>query len=318
MTIFEEILGLLSGSPELHAYLLARPEQLQTADYADIITGAPIALTEKGRLLERLSEHMTHSEDAGLIRDYSACLHMALQALESKDAAFSAELWKDGEQLDGPYIAFSMEEARRAIAQYRKRWEENADDEIAAYWRIEQYRQGGASDRNGFARPEYTFAADPNGEVQYFMHDPDFMHDPEKRRGVWAEGAFGGDALHLNLPVPYRPGDILEVGCAPYVSKPDYCILTEVGEDCCDVQCLYPCEDGCIEFGALKHGRYFFSCYYASRYISLLYGTRVYAGELPRECEFMERLSEKLHKEPEFGKTLWQVWNYLDFCLPDE
>lgn len=178
MTIFEEILSLLSGSPELHAYLLARPEQLQTTDYADIITGAPIALTEKGRLLERLSEHMTHSEDAGLIRDYSACLHMALQALESKDAAFSAELWKDGEQLDGPYIAFSMEEARRAIAQYRKRWEENADDEIAAYWRIEQYRQGGASDRNGFARPEYTFAAAPNGEVQYYMHDP------QKRRCV--------------------------------------------------------------------------------------------------------------------------------------
>ena len=50
MTILEEILSLLSGSPELHAYLLARPEQLQTTDYADIITGAPIALTEKGRL----------------------------------------------------------------------------------------------------------------------------------------------------------------------------------------------------------------------------------------------------------------------------
>lgn len=33
MTIFEEILGLLSGSPELHAYLLACPEQLQTTDY---------------------------------------------------------------------------------------------------------------------------------------------------------------------------------------------------------------------------------------------------------------------------------------------
>ena len=138
MTILEEILSLLSGSPELHAYLLARPEQLQTTDYADIITGAPIALTEKGRLLERLSEHMTHSEDAGLIRDYSACLHMALQALESKDAAFSAELWKDGEQLDGPYIAFSMEEARRAIAQYRKHWEENPAfvKELAALRRL--------------------------------------------------------------------------------------------------------------------------------------------------------------------------------------
>ena len=310
MTIFEEILGLLSGSPELHAYLLARPEQLQTTDYADIISGAPIALTEKGRLLERLSEHMTHSEDAGLIRDYSACLHMTLQALESKDAAFSAELWKDGEQLDGPYIAFSMEEARRAIAQYRKHWEENADDEIAAYWRIEQYRQGGASEPEGFACPEYTFAADPNGEVQYFMHDP------QKRRGVWAEGAFGGDALHLNLPVPYRPGDILEVGCAPYVSEPHYCILTEVGDDCCGVQCLYPGENGRIEFGALKHGHYFFNCYYASWYLSPLYGAKIYTGELSGEYKFMKPLSEKLHKDPAFGKVLWEIGHDLGFSQP--
>ena len=310
MTIFEEILGLLSGSPELHAYLLARPEQLQTTDYADIISGAPIALTEKGRLLERLSEHMTHSEDAGLIRDYSACLKTALQALESKEATFSVELWKDGEQLDGPYIAFSMEEARRAIAQYRKHWEENADDEIAAYWRIEQYRQGGASDPDGFARPEYTFAADPNGEVQYFMHDP------EKRRGVWAEGAFGGDALHLNLPVPYRPGDILEVGCAPYVSKPDYCILTEVGEDCCGVQCLYPGENGRIEFGALKHGHYFSGCFDRKQYLSPLYGAKIYTGELSGEYKFMKPLSEKLHKDPAFGKVLWEIGHDLGFSQP--
>ena len=181
MTIFEEILGLLSGSPELHAYLLARPEQLQTTDYADIITGAPIALTEKGRLLERLSEHMTHSEDTGLIRDYSACLHMALQALESKDATFSVELWMDGEQLDGPYIALSVEEVQHAIPKY---WENG--DKAIAYWRIEQYRQGGTSEPEGFACPEYTFAADPNGEVQYFMHDP------KKRRGVLGRGCFWG------------------------------------------------------------------------------------------------------------------------------
>ena len=204
MTILEEILGLLSGSPELHAYLLARPEQLQTTDYADIITGAPIALTEKGRLLERLSGHMAHSKDADLIRDYSACLHMALQALESKEAAFSVELWKDGEQLDGPYIAFSMEEARRAIAQYRKYWEENADDEIATYWRIEQYRQGGASDRNGFARPEYTFAADPNGEVQYFGGRP-----PRKPLGRLSYCRFN----LFSPPPPKTPGGCVGGGC---------------------------------------------------------------------------------------------------------
>ena len=310
MTIFVEILGLLSGSPELHAYLLEHPEQLRTTDYADIITGAPIALTEKGRLLEHLSEHMTHSEDAGLILDYSACLHMALQALESKDAAFSAELWKDGEGLDGPYIALSVGELRRAIAQYRKHWEENADEEIATYWRIKLYRQGGTSDPEGFACPEYTFAAAPNGEVQYFMHDP------QKRRGVWAEGAFGGDSVHLNLPVPYRPGDILEVGSAPYVSKPHYCILTEVGDDCCGVQCLYPGENQRIEFGALKHGHYFSGCFDRRQYLSPLYGAKIYTGELSGECKFMKPLSEKLHENPAFGKVLWEIGHDLGFSQP--
>ena len=254
---------------------------------------------------------MAHSKDADLIRDYSACLHMALQALESKEAAFSVELWKDGEQLDGPYIAFSMEEARRAIAQYRKYWEENADDEIATYWRIEQYRQGGASDRNGFARPEYTFAADPNGEVQYFMHDPQ-----KRRGGVWAEGAFGGDSVHLNLPVPYRPGDILEVGCAPYVTEPHYCILTEVGDDCCGVQCLYPGENGRIEFGALKHGHYFSGCFDRKQYLSPLYGAKIYTGELSGAYKFMKPLSEKLHKGPAFGKVLWEIGHDLGFFQP--
>lgn len=306
MTIFEEILGLLSGSPELHAYLLACPEQLQTTDYADIISGAPIALTEKGRLLERLSEHMTHSEDTGLIRDYSACLHMALQALESKEATFSVELfWKDGEQLDGPYIAFSMEEVQRAIPKY---WE--GVDKAIAYWRIEQYRQGGASEPEGFACPEYTFAAAPNGEVQYFMHDP------KKRRCVWAEGAFGGNSVHLNLPVPYRPGDILEVCCAPYVSEPHYCILTEVGDDCCGVQCLYPGENGHIEFGALKHGHYFSGCFDRKQYLSPLYGAKIYSGELSGEYKFMKPLPEKLHKDPAFGKVLWEIGHDLGFSQP--
>lgn len=181
MTIFEDILSLLSDSPELHAYLLAHPEQLQTTDYADIIAGAPVALIEKKRLLDHLSGHEAYSEDTGLIRDYSACLNTALQALESKEAVFSVELWKDGEQIDGPYIALSVEEVQHAIPKY---WE-NGDTAIA-YWRIEQYRQGGASDPDGFTCPEYTFAADSNGEVQYFMHDP------QKSRGVWADGAFGG------------------------------------------------------------------------------------------------------------------------------
>ena len=102
MTIFEEILGLLSGSPELHAYLLACPEQLQTTDYAHIISGAPIALTEKGRLLERLSEHMTHSEDAGLIRDYSACLKRRCRRWKARKLRFRRSFGRTANSLTVP------------------------------------------------------------------------------------------------------------------------------------------------------------------------------------------------------------------------
>ena len=142
------------------------------------------------------------------------------------------------------------------------------------------------------------------------------MHDPQKRRCVWAEGAFGGDALHLNLPVPYRHGDILEVGCAPYVSKPHYCILTEVGDDCCGVQCLYPGENGHIEFGALKHGHYFSGCFDRRQYLSPLYGAKIYTGELSGEYKFMKPLSEKLHKDTAFGKVLWEIGHDLGFSQP--
>lgn len=307
MTIHEEIFCLLSGSPELHAYLLTHPEKLQATDYADIIAGAPIALIEKVRLLERLSGHMAHGKDTDLIRDYSACLNVARQALGSKAAVFSVELWEDGEQLDGPYIALSMEEVQSAITQYQK---ELTEDWANLYWRIEQYRPGGVPGFDGFSRPVYTFIAVPNGEVQYYLHDP------QNRRGAWAEDAFGQGAVHLNLPVPYRPGDILEVNCAPYVSGVHYCLLTEVGDDCCGVQCLYPSKSGHIEFGALKHGHYFPGCFDRRQYLSPLYGAKIYTGELPAECKFMKPLSEKLYKNPAFGKELWEIGHDLGFSQP--
>lgn len=312
MTAREEALHLLSGSPELYAYLLTRPEKLRAADYADIIAGAPVSLTEKAQLLERLAEHMEHGDDAGWIRDYSACLSMALQAAESKGSAFSVELWEDedGEPIDGPYIALSMEKVRRAIAQYRECWEEDAEAGTAIHWRIEQYRPDSTPDFDGFARPAYTFIATYRGEVQYFLPDP------RQRRGVRTEGAFGQLSVHLDLPVPYRPGDILEIRCAPYDPAPHYCLLTEVGDDCCGVQCLYPGENGRIEFGALKHGHYFAGCFDRRRYLSPLYGAKLYTGELPGKCKFMEALSEKLHEDPAFGRELWEIGQNLGFSQP--
>lgn len=54
MIIYEEILALLSGSPELYKFLLTRQEKIPVSDYADIIAGSPVSLDENERLLELL------------------------------------------------------------------------------------------------------------------------------------------------------------------------------------------------------------------------------------------------------------------------
>ena len=44
-----------------------------------------------------------------------------------------------------------------------------------------------------------------------------------------------------------------------------------------------------------------------------LYCAKAYNGELPEECRFMEKLSEKFHENPDFGKAIRDVGQYLGF-----
>ena len=80
-SIQTEIISLLH-SPELQAYLLASPELLQTTDYAELIAGAPIGLSKKLELLEKLEESLADSEDAELVHIYVECVEDAMEPLE--------------------------------------------------------------------------------------------------------------------------------------------------------------------------------------------------------------------------------------------
>lgn len=175
-----------------------------------------------------------------------------------------------------------------------------------SYWRIEFYRPGCAGGA-GFVRPEYTYIAPYHGEPQYFLHDAKSV----SQHDAVGDDPFGADSGDLNLPTPYRPGDILRVDGAPYASGPHYCIIIEVGDDCCGIQCLYPEQGGRVGLGAFKHGYYFTEHLDVCRYLSPLYGARVFEGNLPEECAFMKQLSEKLRKDPDFGKTLFEAGMYL-------
>ena len=81
----KEILSLLE-SPELREYLLAPPEKLCCAQYAEIICGAPVSLYRKRELLLRLKAE-TPEEDLWAILGALHCIEDALKALEQADAS---------------------------------------------------------------------------------------------------------------------------------------------------------------------------------------------------------------------------------------
>ena len=59
---------------------------------------------------------------------------------------------------------------------------------------------------------------------------------------------------NLNLPTPFRAGDILHVDCRPFAPKTIVTVTDNRSEfDCCNPQCEYTGENGEKEQGALKH-----------------------------------------------------------------
>lgn len=187
---------------------------------------------------------------------------------------------------------------KQVMETYRS--EDSDEDWASRQWQVELYDLCAEHHAHGricdIPSPEYRYTFSPEGEPQFFRPR---IYD--RYAGAFHEG-------ELNIPVPYKPGDILYIDCRPYTPEPFYCLLTEVGSGCCDVWCLFPNPDGSIGHGALKHGHYHSSEYdFFEEILSPLYRARLFHGELPKNCLFMKKLSEKLYADPGYGKTIFQV-----------
>ena len=137
----EKIISLLHSSPELCDFLLASPEKLQTADYANIIAGAPISLWAKRELLGELEASLTDSGDAEFVHRYVTCLDAGLQSMtrpagETLIAAEFCGADNVGEYTDGPYFTHFWNAFAEILRTARA---EDEDDWQIQYWRIKQY-----------------------------------------------------------------------------------------------------------------------------------------------------------------------------------
>lgn len=301
MTVYDKILDLLSRSPELYGYLTSHRKKLGVHDYADIVTAAPIGIEKKRELLAELRDDMVGDEHR-YVKCYTDRIDAARMTLKNADL-LSVKLYGcdcdtgDTDMLDGPYLASSIKNAKKAIQNYREEYD--LSESGSTYWQISAYSFNGEVEYSGFMLDNCTFTAGPDGEIMYFNN---MRCNRNKRDTAYVD--FSCTAM-LELPVPYKPGDILRIDCRPFIRDIRYCLVTElIFPDI--VECAYPGKDGSICLGNLLHG-FFFDRSIFDRCASALYCTGIYTGELPGEYGFMKELSAKLRDDPEYGKTLFET-----------
>ena len=119
---------------------------------------------------------------------------------------------------------------------------------------------------------------------------------------------FSGD---LQIPVPFKAGDLLEVDGYPYGPKFRMIIL-EVGdnEDCCCVQGLARNSENRWESGAVKHGFVSFG-YYPK--VSSLYSARMFNGELGEDEQILYKVRDYIAGNEVNGKKINEKIYNMDF-----
>ena len=169
----------LLDAPELREYLLASPELLRPGDYMELIAGAPISLKEKREYLTAFLKCGEASYQADAAK-YLVVLNRALAALDRAEAGHCVlKIWLVGykkdnnDTIDGPFMAANLKEAQECMAFYRRNNEDYDDKWDEMYWSLDLYdlsQPHTPEEAWEFRRPEYTFIAEPGGELQYYRH----------------------------------------------------------------------------------------------------------------------------------------------------
>ena len=165
-----------------------------------------------------------------------------------------------------------IDEARYLIDIYKYKKE-------TLYWKLSIYNLNSEINEYGFRYREYSCLLTNDGTITYLDDLSSSIPD-------------------FNIPVPYKMGNILKVDCRPYVKDIKYCVLTEVGDDCCGTQCAYLDGDNNIKTGAFKHGNFYDGS--PIIYMSPLYNCeKIRKDELPIDQKPLLEIFIELNKKRE-------------------
>ena len=307
--LLKQIIENIFPSVDMKKYLCEHVSELCKWQIMSMISGALVSLDKKREYFMKLAE--IEAVDESVVFDteeesksyldapYSVYVKKIDKALadlhiKSKDEGVllmqERILYDNEHKIIGDLPFFSYEKFETYLKDCLENNEDFCDETGHAWHIIERYEE----DKNGdlIEGCNYVFV---NGEVMFYTYCDDY--------DCWLNP-------DLNLPVPFKVGDIIEVNARPFAEKKRGVIL-EVGDnwDCCCVQVahLARLKDGIgIDHSALKHSSYFYD---NDGYIDLsaLYSAAVFKGTLTEDEEFLRIVSEYVDGDEDKGRALWRV-----------
>ncbi|MBE6844332.1 MAG: hypothetical protein E7508_01275 [Ruminococcus sp.] len=117
---------------------------------------------------------------------------------------------------------------------------------------------------------------------------------------------------HLNLPVPFKSGDIITVSDEPFAEKKQALILdTGDNNDSNCVKVLYITNGGVLKVNSLKHG-HIFEDDNAMMYTSPLYKIKKYNGELLENDEILLKIQKYMEDKQYEPSEYYDIFSVLN------
>ena len=313
--MYEELIDRFMPSQQMREYL--KSAEVELWQIADMVANAPCPLADKLEGMQQLLKQVEQMEKAerqeaeGFSQfqkdDIIACIkniEEVFKCLEMDGICSVEEGEFDQETLRRNVSLFSLyttyEDAMEAIREYEDELDSTDEEGMCRWYELKKWTK----DQNGKLYDICSCVVVKN-ELWYGELTSEYEHEHDEIP------YYLFNAVDINLPVPFKPGDIVEADGSLFGPKIRI-LFMEVGDnhDCCSLQGLARKADGTWEQGAIKHGVHV-SEYYPP--ISPLYTMHLFEGELPREEQLLLGVQEYLQGDESrswpFEETCWHLGN---------
>lgn len=292
--MFDKYIDEFVASKEMKSYLKTPHRSVDTI--AEIIYYSPAPIERKKIALTELLEDLNPEDNQELIENskaYLASIQEALRLIDTEGVFSVEQCCYNKNTGDSDYCFDGLFNKSDDLIQYIKHMNEICEikDDTSSLYQAVKW----VNDASGKLVEACTYWI-VRGEIWLVQVEGRMLDEDSVEISALDD---------INLPVPFKAGDIVEIDLYPFADKRIIEII-EIGDnhDCCCLQAISRKIDGSWTISAVKHGHI---GNYLILGISPLYTMTAYNDALPPEYEVLAKVSEFINGKEENGAILWNA-----------